>query len=77
MKRDYNLSSNAFYHLLKTYMENMGYTPTIRELGEFVGLNSPASVLYHLNKLERLGKIKRVNNRLIILEESEKDDTKR
>lgn len=70
MQRENNITNKAFFHLLKTFMKTNGYTPTIRELGEYVNLNSPASIYYHLTKLEEKGKIKRINNRKIeILED--------
>ena len=36
-----------------------GYPPTVRELMEAAGLNSPASVQHHLDKLEADGLIVR------------------
>ncbi|MDX5318279.1 MAG: transcriptional repressor LexA [Actinomycetes bacterium] len=36
-----------------------GYPPTIREIGEIVGLQSPSSVKYQLDALERKGHIRR------------------
>ena len=36
-----------------------GIPPTIREIGQAVGLKSTSSVQYHLNKLEEAGKIVR------------------
>lgn len=50
---------------LKMFIEEKGYVPTIRELGEFVGLNSPATVKKHLDDLETKGYIQRINNRSI------------
>lgn len=41
------------------------YTPTIRELAEYVGLNSPATIQYYLKLLEKKGYIERKNNRNI------------
>ena len=44
---------------LKKYMAKHGYPPTVRELGEMLGLNSPATTHFHLNKLEKKGYIKK------------------
>lgn len=65
-RRESNLTNNGFYLALKRYIETNGYVPTIREFGDFVGLNSPATVLYHLRELEQKGLIKRINSRKII-----------
>lgn len=36
-----------------------GYPPSVREIGEAVGLTSPSTVHSHLNTLERLGHLRR------------------
>ncbi len=36
-----------------------GYPPTVREVGEHVGLASPSSVLAHLRTLETVGLVSR------------------
>src|SRR5690606_2603263 len=36
-----------------------GYPPSVREIGEAVGLTSPSSVHAHLNSLQRLGYLRR------------------
>ncbi len=40
-------------------VETKGFPPTIREIGEAVGLKSTATVSGHLNRLEVKGVIKR------------------
>ena len=52
-----------FFNKLKEFMKEKGYVPTIRELGEYVGLNSPATIKTYLDILEKKGYIKRINNR--------------
>ena len=54
---------------LKQFIATRGYPPTVRELGEAVGLSSPATTQFHLNKLEEKGYIKKDNakNRTIEL----------
>jgi repressor LexA len=44
---------------LVEYVENHGYPPTVREIGERVGLASPSTVHAHLANLERAGYLKR------------------
>jgi repressor LexA len=41
------------------YVDNHGYPPTVREIGEAVGLASPSTVHAHLANLERAGLLKR------------------
>ena len=40
-------------------MRERGYPPSVREIGEAVGLTSPSTVHTHLNTLQRLGFIRR------------------
>ena len=42
-----------------TYVDRHGYPPTVREIGEAVGLASPSTVHAHLANLERAGLLKR------------------
>ena len=44
-------------------MERYGYPPSVREIGEAVGLVSPSSVAYQLKELERKGYLRRDPNR--------------
>jgi repressor LexA len=44
---------------LTSYLYAHGYPPTVREIGEAVGLASPSTVHAHLANLERAGLIKR------------------
>jgi repressor LexA len=44
---------------IKTATESQGYAPSMREIGEAAGLNSPASVKYQLDILEEKGLIRR------------------
>jgi len=43
---------------IKTATESQGYAPSMREIGEAAGLNSPASVKYQLDILEEKGLIR-------------------
>ena len=44
---------------IKTATESQGYAPSMREIGEAAGLNSPASVSYQLDILQKKGLIRR------------------
>jgi len=44
---------------LVEYVDRHGYPPTVREIGEAVGLASPSTVHAHLANLERAGLLKR------------------
>ena len=44
---------------LLSYVEQHGYPPTVREIGQAVGLASPSTVHAHLANLERAGLLKR------------------
>jgi repressor LexA len=47
------------WEFLVDYVDSHGYPPTVREIGEHVGLASPSTVHAHLANLERAGLIKR------------------
>ncbi|HEY8473583.1 MAG TPA: transcriptional repressor LexA [Natronosporangium sp.] len=48
---------------LREWSEKHGYPPSVREIGEAVGLVSPSSVAYQLKALERKGYLRRDPNR--------------
>ena len=47
------------WDFLVEYVDEHGYPPTVREIGEAVGLASPSTVHAHLANLERAGLLKR------------------
>ncbi len=47
------------WDFLVDYVEQHGYPPTVREIGEAVGLASPSTVHAHLANLERAGLLRR------------------
>jgi repressor LexA len=47
------------FDFLSEYVRERGYPPTVREIGEAVGLASPSTVHAHLANLERAGLLKR------------------
>ncbi len=48
---------------IRNAVERNGYPPSVREIGEAVGLVSPSSVAYQLKELERKGFLRRDPNR--------------
>jgi repressor LexA len=48
---------------VRDYQQEHGYAPTLREIGALSGLDSPSSVRYHLDQLQRMGWIRRHPNR--------------
>ena len=47
------------WDFLVEYVDRSGYPPTVREIGEAVGLASPSTVHAHLANLERAGLLRR------------------
>src|SRR5215210_7012941 len=47
------------WNFLVEYVDAHGYPPTVREIGERVGLASPSTVHAHLANLERAGLLRR------------------
>jgi repressor LexA len=47
------------WDFLVAYVDRQGYPPTVREIGEAVGLASPSTVHAHLANLERAGLLRR------------------
>ena len=47
------------WNFLVAYVDRHGYPPTVREIGEHVGLASPSTVHAHLANLERAGLLRR------------------
>ncbi len=45
--------------VVEQYMEQHGYPPTVREIGEAIGLTSPSTVHAHLKALEQSGALRR------------------
>ena len=49
----------AILEYLHEYIDQQGYPPTVREIGDAVGLRSPSTVHAHLAQLERAGLLRR------------------
>ena len=60
------------YEFLESYIFKNNYPPTIREIGEKLNLDSTSSVVYHLKKLENMGKISRSENKNRAIELADK-----
>jgi repressor LexA len=46
-------------HVIEKSMQDRGYPPSVREIGEAVGLNSPSTVHNHLASLQKMGFLRR------------------
>jgi repressor LexA len=52
-------TQQAVMHFLRSYIKEVGYPPTVREVADGVRLRSVSSVHHHLRTLEDLGFIRR------------------
>lgn len=62
------------YEYIAACIREQGYAPTVREIGEAVGLRSPSTVHFHLKRLEEAGAIVKGagKGRAIVLTEQER-----
>ena len=72
--------ARAVYEAVRDAVVDHGYPPSLREIGQRVGLTSPSSVKHQLDKLERLGLVRRDPKRpraleVIVPEEPATTDT--
>ena len=56
-------SQKKIYDIIKEFINKNGYAPTVREIGEKANLNSPATIHFHLTKLEEKGYIRKGNSK--------------
>ncbi|WP_242511249.1 transcriptional repressor LexA [Pengzhenrongella frigida] len=61
---------------IRSSVAKRGYPPTMREIGEAVGLTSPSSVKHQLTALERKGYLRRDPNRPRAIEVMHPDDSR-
>lgn len=61
--------------VIRESVERRGYPPSVREIGEAVGLNSPSSVAHQLKVLETKGYLRRDPNRPRAMEVLDPDAT--
>ncbi len=59
MLKQLTKKQKQIYDYIRAVLSQKGYPPSVREIGEAVGLNSPSTVHFHLNTLEREGYIVR------------------
>lgn len=45
------------YYIIKDFIDKNGFSPTIREIGELNGNDSPATPLFHIRALKEKGYI--------------------
>ena len=57
------LRQRRVLEVIRESVEGRGYPPSVREIGEAVGLNSPSSVAHQLKVLEAKGYLRRDPNR--------------
>ncbi|MET7750833.1 transcriptional repressor LexA [Micromonospora sp. NPDC005367] len=60
---DLTARQRRILEFIRTWVERHGYPPSVREIGEAVGLVSPSSVAYQLKELEKKGFLRRDPNR--------------
>nr|WP_249713870.1 transcriptional repressor LexA [Micromonospora sp. NBRC 107566] len=60
---DLTTRQRRILEFIRDWVERYGYPPSVREIGEAVGLVSPSSVAYQLKELERKGYLRRDPNR--------------
>ncbi len=63
------------YDLILKFIDDYGYPPTVREICDQLNLESTSSAVYHLKKLERMGKITRDTNKNRAIELTERSTT--
>jgi repressor LexA len=56
---DLTKRQREIFDYIRRYLRKYGYPPTVREIGQAIGLHSPSTVHAHLAKLEKLGVLRR------------------
>jgi repressor LexA len=56
---DLTKRQKEIFDYIRRYLRKYGYPPTVREIGQALGLHSPSTVHAHLSKLEKLGVLRR------------------
>ncbi|MGH3437368.1 MAG: transcriptional repressor LexA [Sciscionella sp.] len=60
---DLTVRQRRILDIIRSWVERVGYPPSVREIGDAVGLNSTSSVAHQLRALERKGYLRRDPNR--------------
>ena len=58
----------AVYEFIREKIENRGYGPTVREIGDHFAIQSPNGVMCHLRALEKKGAIRRTPDKARAIE---------
>ena len=68
--------TDKIYEYLQTVIPEQGYAPSVREIGEAVGLKSPSTVHFHLKRLQERGLIEKgdFKGRAIVLTQKREKD---
>jgi repressor LexA len=56
---DLTKRQREIFDFIRRYVRKYGYPPTVREIGQALGLHSPSTVHAHLAKLEQIGLLRR------------------
>lgn len=72
--KELSLRQKQILRYITKQIQNNGYAPSVREIGKAVGLSSTATVHSHLQKLEKLGYIKKENQKGRTLRILKKED---
>lgn len=75
MARKITKRQQQIYDYIRSYQEEKGYPPSVREMAAAVGLSSPSTVHAHLNALEERGLIKRDRTKPRAIEVFNEDGT--
>src|SRR5687768_15226677 len=59
LKKDLTKRQKEIFDFIRGYSSKHGYPPTVREIGNAVGLTSSSTVHAHLANLERIGLLRR------------------
>lgn len=62
-KQKLSARQNEILQMVEMSIEENGYAPSVREIGEQVGLASPSTVKYHLDALVKKGYLQRLDRR--------------
>ena len=59
MKQSMQIKLENLFEFVKKYKKENGFCPSVREMCDYLGVNSTSTITYYLNHLEKQGKIKR------------------
>jgi repressor LexA len=78
MKKELSERQRNAFDFIKNHMQMNGYPPTVREIGEAIGVKSTSLVTYYLKQLEERGLITREASKsraILLTDESELSDS--